>query len=221
MKSGSRKRIYCYGKEPRFRQMVERAVGGEDKRVGCFSQGRECLENLSVKPCDVLIVDLDESEQEGLELLEQVHRTAPWIATVAIVEQAAVSVAVKAIKAGACNCLEKPVEAHDLCQAIEEQLARVALLPRAHRALTHMEIQILQLILAGKTSQSIAIHLHRSKRTVDVHRKNIMRKLQASNLVDLIRRAMSIGLIDEGAPHGHCELNGTTHPTDDSTPLCS
>ncbi len=59
-----------------------------------------------------------------------------------------------------------------------------------------MEAQVLQLILAGRTSFDIATELHRSKRTVDVHRKNIMRKLQATGLVDLIRRALEMGFAD-------------------------
>lgn len=221
MKSGSRKRIYCYGKGPQVRHMVETALGREDKLVGYFSQCRDCLEKLSAKPCDILIVDLEGSEGEGLELLTQVRRMAPWVSTVAIVERAAVHLAVKAVKAGACECLEKPVATDRLCEAIETQLVRVALLPRTHRALTQMEIQILQLILAGKTSQDIAAHLHRSKRTIDVHRKNIMRKLQACSLVDLIRRALSMGLLDDGEPDGHAESNGTSSPMDDSTPFCS
>ena len=221
MKSESRRRIYCYGKEPQVRHMVETALGRADRLLGYFSQCRDCLEKLSAKPCDILIVDLEGAEAEGLELLSQVRRMAPWVSTVAIVERAAVPMAVKAVKAGACECLEKPVVADRLCEAIETQLVRVAVSSRTQRALTQMEIQILQLILAGKTSQDIAVHLHRSKRTVDVHRKHIMRKLQACSLVDLIRRALSMGLIDDGEPNGHSEFNGTTHSADDSTPLCS
>ena len=59
-----------------------------------------------------------------------------------------------------------------------------------------MEVQILQMILAGRTSVDIAAALHRSKRTIDVHRKNIMHKLQATGLVDLIKRALGMGFAD-------------------------
>lgn len=175
----------------------------DDKLVSYFSKCQECLEKLAVKPCDVLIVDLEDCEAEGLNLLVQARRTAPWISTIAIVRQAAVPTAVKAVKAGACECLEKPVQMDQLGEVVERQLARMALLPRSRRALTQMEVQILQLILAGKTSQDIAAHLHRSKRTVDVHRKNIMRKLQACSLVDLIKRALGMGL---GDAHGCDEV---------------
>jgi two-component system, LuxR family, response regulator FixJ len=217
MKNGSRRRIYCYGKGPQLRLMVETALGRGDRLVGYFSQGQDCLEKLSAKPCDILIVDLEGSEGEGLELLTQVRRMAPWVSTVAIVERAAVPTAVKAVKAGACECFEKPVAADRFAEAIEKQLVRVALLPRSHRALTQMEIQILQLILGGKTSQDIAAHLHRSKRTIDVHRKNIMRKLQACSLVDLIKRALGMGLIDDAGSERCAEPDGAAHPVDDET----
>jgi len=197
--------------------MVETALGRGDKLVGYFSQGQDCLEKLSAKPCDILIVDLEGSEGEGLDLLIQVRRMAPWVSTVAIVERAAVPAAVKAVKAGACECLEKPVSADRLVEAIEKQLVRVALLPRSHRALTQMEIQILQLILGGKTSQDIAAHLHRSKRTIDVHRKNIMRKLQAASLVDLIKRALGMGLIEDAESDRCAEPDGVVRPADDET----
>jgi len=200
---------------------VELALGRADKLIGHFSKCRDCLEMLSAKPCDILIVDLEGSEREGLELLTQVRRMAPWVSTLAIVERAAVPLAVKAVKAGACECLEKPVSALRLCEAVEAQLVRVAAVPRSQRALTHMEIQILQLILAGKTSQDIATHLHRSKRTIDVHRKNIMRKLQVCSLVDLIKRALGMGLVEDSESDKSEEFDGVPDSLDDSTERCS
>lgn len=174
--------------------MLETALKPCDVLIGYFSRHQDCLEKLSVKPCDILVVDLEDGETEGLDLLRQARRMAPWISTMALVEHAAVPAAVNAVKSGACECLEKPVPADRLCEVVEAQLTRMASLPRSRRALTQMEVQILQLILAGRTSQDIAAHLHRSKRTIDVHRKNIMRKLQACSLVDLIKRALGMGL---------------------------
>lgn len=176
--------------------MVESALKPEHRVVGYFSKYKDCIEKLSAKPCDVLIVDLEGCEEEGLDLLLKARRMAPWISTLAIVERAAVATAVRAVRAGADECLEKPVQTYQLCEAVEGQLARAPTLPVPRRALTPMELQILQLILTGKTSQDIATQLHRSKRTIDVHRKNIMRKLQACSLVDLIKRALGMGLVD-------------------------
>jgi FixJ family two-component response regulator len=174
--------------------MLETSLAPDEVLISGFSAHQECLEELATKPCDLLIVDLDGCELEGLSMLEQARRMAPWVGSLAIVEHAAVPCAIKAIKAGAGDCLDKPVHQERLVAAVGMQLARVDVsMRRRPRALTQMEVQILQLILAGKTSCDIAAALHRSKRTIDVHRKNIMRKLQATGLVDLIKRTLEMG----------------------------
>ena len=197
MRSGARRRIYCCSRKPQVRLLLEPALKSDQISFTFFSGSQSCLAKLSVRPCDILIVDLEGYETEGLEMLAQARRMAPWISTMALVEHAAVPAAVKAVKTGALECLEKPVRVDRLRDAIVGQLARMESMPHSRRALTQMEIQILQLILAGRTSQDIATHLHRSKRTIDVHRKNIMRKLQACSLVDLIKRALVMGLAEE------------------------
>jgi DNA-binding CsgD family transcriptional regulator len=68
---------------------------------------------------------------------------------------------------------------------------------RRLKALTQIEVQILQAILAGRTNHDIAAELHRSKRTIEVHRSRIMRKLQATSLVDLVKRAFGMGFSDQ------------------------
>jgi DNA-binding NarL/FixJ family response regulator len=197
MTGRSRKRIYVCEKEPEFRAMLETSLPQEEASVSGFSGYQECLEKLATKPCDLLVIDLDGCEIEALDMLEQARRIAPWLSSLAIVSHASVPCAIKAIKAGASDCLDKPVPPDRLVAAVGTQLARVDVSSRRRpRALTQMEVQILQSILAGKTSYDIAAELHRSKRTIDVHRKNIMRKLQATGLVDLIRRALEMGFTD-------------------------
>ena len=208
MKRGTRKRIYCYGKRSQIRPMLEPVLGSDNILLSFHSSHKDCLEKLEAKPCDILIVDLEDGDAEGLELLVQARRMAPWISTMAVVEHSAVPMAVRVIKAGACECLEKPLQPDRLCEAVDAMLLRMESLPRSHRALTQMEVQIIQLILAGETSQDIAARLHRSKRTIDVHRKNIMRKLQAGSLVDLIRRVLAMGLGEEPLSDGAPEADG-------------
>jgi FixJ family two-component response regulator len=187
------KRIYVLEREPQFRTLLETALRAAKVSTCGFSGHQECLARLATKPCDVLIVDLDDRTPDGLHVLEQARRIAPWIASLAIVEHAAIRCAIKAIKAGADDCLDRPVQQDRLLTAVEAQLARVDMSARRPRALTEMEVHILHRILAGQTSCGMAAEFHRSKRTMDVHRKNIMRKLQATGLVDLIKRALEMG----------------------------
>lgn len=208
MRCRARQRIYYYGRGTKIQLMLKPVLDFDNVVLSRIPDASACLDRLLTKPCDVLIVELEDNEPAGLDLLAQIRRVAPWVSTMVIVETGNVAAAVNAIKAGTCECLEKPVHPDRLCEVVEKLLARMALLPRSHRVLTPMEIQILQLILMGKTSQEIAAHLYRSKRTIDVHRKNIMRKVQATSLVDLIRRALAMGLADESG----CGLSG---PSDD------
>jgi FixJ family two-component response regulator len=203
MTGQSHKRIYVCEREPECRVLLESSFAPDEMSISGFSEHRGCLDRLAAKPCDLLIVDLDGCEPEGLDMLEQARRMAPWVLSLAIVEHAAVPCAIKAVRAGASDCLDKPVQQERLLTTVRTLLARVDISTgRRPKALTQMEAQILQLILAGRTSYDIAADLHRSKRTIDVHRKNIMRKLQATSLVDFIKRALEMGFA------GHLEQAG-------------
>jgi len=198
MVSRSHKRIYVFEKEPQFRTMLETAMISDEASISGFCRHQECVERFDAKPCDLLILDFGGCEPQGLYVLERVRRIAPWISSLAIVEHADVFWAIKAVKAGAGDCLDKPVEREQLLAAVGAQLARVEALTRHRtRDLTRMEIQIVQLILAGKTSCAMAAEFHRSRRTIEAHRKNIMRKLHVTSLVDFIKRALEMGFGDQ------------------------
>jgi FixJ family two-component response regulator len=161
----------------------------------------------------LLILDLDGCEPAGLNMLGQARRMVPWMASLAIVEHAAVPCAIKAIRAGAGDCLDKPVSQDRLLAAVETQLARLdGVTRRRPGPLTEMEVQILQFVLAGETSHDMAAELHRSKRTIESHRKNIMRKLQATGLVDLIRRALAMGFSDQPQREPDGQEEGSNDP---------
>ena len=95
------------------------------------------------------------------------------------------------------NCLEKPIEPGRLRSAIEVELCqRPEPASASCHALTKTETEVLNLILTGRTTAEAAAVLHRSGRTVEVHRRHIMRKFQATSVVDLVRRAVKMGLVD-------------------------
>jgi DNA-binding NarL/FixJ family response regulator len=84
---------------------------------------------------------------------------------------------------------------------VQTQLRRSA--PQAvlvDLTLTKTEMRVLHLILDGRNNRDIALALHRSPRTVEVHRSNLMRKLGVSNIVGLLRRAADAGLLHENPP---------------------
>jgi FixJ family two-component response regulator len=110
--------------------------------------------------------------------------------------------AVKAMKAGAADFIEKPLGKKDFVLKIRSILKKnVATLPDLGASLTRTEKKILQLVIDGMSNKEIAFILHRSARTIEVHRAHLMHKLGVDNLVDLVKRVASMGLVDLEEKH--------------------
>jgi FixJ family two-component response regulator len=180
---------------------VRKTVGETLERLGaevhCFASGTDCLRQLRRKKCDLLITDVKMSGMDGLELLSEVKRIAPYLRFLVITGYGDVPMAVKAIKMGALDFIEKPLEADGFLHVVESVLSRSSPSnPLTGRSLTKTEIRVLNLILEGKTNREIAGVLSRSIKTVEVHRSHIMRKFNVDNVIDLTKRAIGLGLID-------------------------
>jgi FixJ family two-component response regulator len=161
----------------------------------CFENVNDCLERLRRQSCDLLITDVKMPEKDGIDLLVEAKRIAPWMPVLVMTGYGDVSLAVKALKIGAADFIEKPLEWESflaLIQSIVEQNHLSNLLKG--KPLTKTEKIILRLILQDKTNKEIAELLHRSTRTVEVHRSHIMRKLDVYSIVDLVKRAAAMDL---------------------------
>ena len=121
------------------------------------------------------------------------------------------------MKAGAVEFLTKPFREQDLLDAVQTALERdrlnredgnlIALLRQRFSSLTPREQAILTLVVAGRRNKQIAFEIGTSEVTVKVHRTNLMRKMQASSLADLITMATKLG-IPEKSP---ATLTRTSH----------
>jgi len=190
-------RIFFVDDEPKVRKIVARTLEGLGSKVSCFRRAADCLERLRRKSCDLLITDVKMPEMDGIELLIEAKKLVPWMPVLVITGYGDIPLAVKAIKAGAVDFIEKPFDRQAFILAIESALKRTTPSdPLLGRALTRAEVKVLHLILAGKNNREIASLLNRSKRTVEVHRSRIMRKVGADNLVSLVKRATVLGLIE-------------------------
>jgi FixJ family two-component response regulator len=194
--------------------MLKAALAPLRPRVTCFDGREECLEQLRRGACDVLIVDLDGYAPDGIKLLAEAKRLCPWVTTFALIDQGNVPGAIQAMKAGAADCLERPLTEEGLRCAIGPVLARTReKAPGPDVALTRMETKVLNLVSTGQTSDQIATMLHRSRRTVDVHRGHIMRKLGVSGTMDLIKEAARRGLIRLDGSEPARPIGKTPEPT--------
>jgi len=189
--------IFFLDDEPMIREVVKETLEESDFKTSCFSSPIECLAQLRSKKCDLLITDLKMPEKDGIELLVDVNHLAPWVPVLMITGYGDVPTAVKAMKAGAVDFIEKPLDKKNFVRKIRSILRKsVAVHPDLGDSLTRHETRILQLIIKGNSNKEIANMLHRSSRTIEVHRANIMHKLGVDNLIDLLKRVASLGLID-------------------------
>ena len=193
------KHIFFLDDEPTIREVVRETLEESDFKVSCFGSPIECLAQLRSKKCDLLITDLKMPEKDGIELLVDVKHLAPWVPVLMITGYGDIPTAVKAMKAGAADFIEKPLDKKNFVRKIRSVLHKnVATHPDLGDSLTRNETRVLQLIIDGKSNKEIGNLLHRSSRTIEVHRAHIMHKLGVDNLIDLVKRVASMGLVDLG-----------------------
>ena len=148
-----------------------------------------------------LILDVRMPGMSGLELHEELLRRGVEIPLIFITGHGDVPMAVSSMKKGAIDFLEKPFNDVQLCTLVRECLARASERERNQAAgrnaaervdkLTARERQVLDLIVAGRLNKQIADDLGISIKTVEAHRANIMDKLGARTMADLMKTALS------------------------------
>lgn len=198
MKSNkSQQCIFVVDDEPKVCKAICETLDKSGVKVTCFNSAAECLEQLRKHKCDLLITDLKMPQMDGVELLTNARMLAPWLPVLVITGYGDIPTAVKAVKAGAVDFIEKPLIKDDFLRQVNLLLEESKHLnPCMGTALTNGESRVLQLIINGKSNKQIANILHRSVRTIEVHRSRIMGKLGAENLIDLLKKAATMGLID-------------------------
>lgn len=190
-------RVFFIDDEPAVCAAVARVLRGVGIEVDCFDDPATCLAKMRSQECDLLITDLKMPEMDGIELLEEVKRLTPWIPVLVISAYGDIPAAVRAIKAGAADFIEKPLNKSEFVGKVKSMLEeRPYPDTQLGKPLTQMETEVLRLVIDGKSNKEIAKLFHRSTRTVEGHRSHLMHKLGADGLLDLLTRVVSMGLID-------------------------
>lgn len=191
----ARQHIFFVDDEPQVRKVVGKTLRQLGSKVSCFAGAADCLKRLHSKRCDLLITDVKMPEIDGIELLIEAKRIAPWLPVLVITGYGDVPMAVRAVQAGALDFIEKPLDREHFLHAVQAVLKqKSALDPLLGKSLTKTQLRILSLVLDGRSNREIASLLHRSIRTIEVHRTRTMRKLGVKNVVDLVKRATMMGL---------------------------
>ena len=169
-----------------------------DLKVRQFADVEQCLAGLGTQECHLLISNAKCPAQEGLRLLSDARRIQSSVPVVLLVDHGDIQTAVRAMKGQAADCLERPPDRASLASAIDSILENSGRgRPPPADLLSRTEKTVLGLILQGKTTVETAQILHRSRRTIEVHRNHITRKLGTNGLVDLVRTCFRLGLLED------------------------
>jgi FixJ family two-component response regulator len=183
-----KRQIYFVDDDPKICKEINEMLGNAGFIAYCFTNAYNCLEQLSLRKCDLLITDYKMSAMNGISLMKEAKKQWPWLPVIIITGYGDISTAVLAMKEGAAEFLEKPLGSELLLGKIRNILhnSSKSNFPIIN-SLTKMEKEVIKLIANGKNNKEIAHQLNRSRRTVENHRAHIMKKFGAHNLVELIR----------------------------------
>ncbi len=187
--------------EPGVCSAVSKTLERVGLTVRCFQNAYDCLAHLTAEPCDLLVTDVKMPEMDGMDLLQKTRERMPWLPVLLVTGYGDVSMAVRAMKAGATDFIEKPLKRDTFLHAVQSILARHAGLTALRECgLTRTEMKILYLILDGRNNREIAAALYRSQRTIEAHRGHVMQKLGVTNIIELLRRTTDMGLLQSNLP---------------------
>jgi len=180
-----------------IRKLILEELEGIECNVSCFSNGADCLEQLGKQNCNLLITDVKMPGMDGMTLLSKVKHIAPWLSVMLITGYGDIRMAVRAIKSGAIDFIEKPLDRKIFLHKVKAILEQndFADIPVV-QILTKTEKKVLKLILEGKANKEIAYRLGRSLRTVELHRSHIMHKFGTDSIVDLVKKAAALDFGD-------------------------
>jgi FixJ family two-component response regulator len=195
--------IYVVDDDARVREALTSLLSSMGRRVIAFSKAADYLQYQRPDVPGCLVLDLDMPEMTGLELQrELIGKEGPPI--VFLTGRGDIPSTVQAMKAGALEFLVKPFDADDLVRAIDaavalDQLDRLKrdeldAIKKRYNSLTPRERDVLPYVVSGLLNKQTAGELGTSEITIRIHRAQIMRKMAADSLADLVRIAAKLGI---------------------------
>ena len=204
--------IYVIDDDEAVRHSLEFLLKSAGITTRVFDSAQAFLDFLPQVQSGCVITDVRMPEITGIELLQRLKTAKAELPVIVITGHGDISLAVEAMKAGAVDFLEKPFDDDQLLAAVRAALSydadigkRKAELADIHdklAALSNRERQVLEGLVVGNANKTIAFDLGISPRTVEIYRANLMTKMAANSLSDLVRMAMISGILDKAGKSG-------------------
>jgi two-component system response regulator FixJ len=196
--------VFIVDDEPAIRDSLALLLRSVGLPTRTFASAAEFL--AAFRPVDhaCLLADVRMPGMSGLELQETLRARGVRLPAIILTGHGDIAMAVRAMKAGASDFIEKPFNDQVLIDAVHRALAEAAQ-PAAGRAadraaiearldtLSPREREVMQFVVEGRPNKVIATRLGLSTRTVEVHRAKVMEKMQAGSLAELVRMALATG----------------------------
>jgi two-component system, LuxR family, response regulator FixJ len=195
--------VYVIDDDPAMRDSLTLLLEAHALAGQSFASGEEFLGAAATLEPGCVVTDLRMPDIDGLELLRRLRERNLGFPVIVMTAHGEVALAVRALKAGALDFIEKPFPGEVLLSAVRTALTMVG---QAHRkddeiariserlsSLTRREREVMAELVAGNQNKMIAHHLGMSPRTVEVHRARVMEKMGARSLSALVRMAIAAG----------------------------
>jgi FixJ family two-component response regulator len=191
--------VFVVDNDPSMRAALEDLVGSVDLPVRLFASPQEFLTSNRPDAPGCLVLDVRLPGMSGLTFQKELARMGVDLPVIFITGHGDIRMSVRAMKAGAVDFLLKPFQDQDLLDAIHAAIERdretrrqavlVAELRERYATLTARERQIMALVVVGRANKQVAAELNLSEMTVKVHRGQVIRKMHARSLPELVRMA--------------------------------
>jgi FixJ family two-component response regulator len=196
--------VFVVDDDAGVRASIQGLLKSADLRSECFERAEQFLQR---NPRDVpgcLILDVSLPGINGLDFQQQLRNAGLQIPIIFVTGHGDIPMSVKAMKSGAVEFLTKPLKRHILLDAIQQALARdsvrrheqaeVALLQKRYDMLTPRQQQVMALVVSGLLNKQIASELGTSLVTIKLHRSQVMHRMQAGSLAELVKMSEKLRL---------------------------